>query len=347
MAVAIARAVGIGAMLLFLAVAIHEFGHMIGGWINGRRLSQISVLGLTLRRVKSRWRVSWERYWGFCLMAPKRVDSPPRYLAHYLGGPIASFVVGVAGFIVVWLVDLPAFARPVILWFGLICLMASVGSAFPVKNRANADILMVFDLARHPDGPAMAWRQAFFADALWQCERFREMPDVMFGPTSSTASGEGTVAEMRRLLDLMNTLRLNDLGDRDAASHTMRAVVETTPDSEMTETLLSELLINQLAFGVDSGIPDLLEQITTLQATGQDDGPESCRVRAAVAAYVDDDPEAADHFLDQAEQQLATENLPCAIALYEEDQIHALRLKINDQDVGSDWSRQTHPRGKR
>ena len=88
------------AIAIFLSVAAHEAGHLIGGGLGGLRPLIIAVWPIKLQREASSWRVTYLRsnkLSGFVSMDPGGESNlARRLLLMVVAGPLASSVVGAA-----------------------------------------------------------------------------------------------------------------------------------------------------------------------------------------------------------------------------------------------------------
>ncbi|HNT75082.1 MAG TPA: M50 family metallopeptidase [Anaerolineae bacterium] len=85
---------------LLIAILIHELGHVIGGKLAGYSFIMLVVGPFKWvreqGRVRWRWNTSLNTFGGLALMIPPVAESEPSRMARYiLGGPIASFCLGV------------------------------------------------------------------------------------------------------------------------------------------------------------------------------------------------------------------------------------------------------------
>jgi hypothetical protein len=96
-------AIPFGFLLInFLAIAIHELGHLIAGWHVGLRLKRVRIDPFRLKIDSGKWkfRVRPRLFWGFVLMSLDRVCRVRHRLIIFIaGGPAASILCGVAALI--------------------------------------------------------------------------------------------------------------------------------------------------------------------------------------------------------------------------------------------------------
>lgn len=82
-------------LLRYLLALIHEAGHMIGGWLTGRRMYSVSVAGWTLLRRGGSLRWGYEAtpgVGGLCAMVTDRTPQP--FALYLLSGPLATLLLG-------------------------------------------------------------------------------------------------------------------------------------------------------------------------------------------------------------------------------------------------------------
>lgn len=96
--------VPLGFLLInFLAIAIHEFGHLLAGSYVGLRFKGLRIDPLRLRVDSGKWkfRIRPRLFWGFALMSLDRVRRVRRRLIIFtIGGPVASILCGAAAVLV-------------------------------------------------------------------------------------------------------------------------------------------------------------------------------------------------------------------------------------------------------
>ncbi len=85
----------------FVAVGVHELGHVVGGWIGGGRLLLYVVGPFMWRRTPAGLKFSWNRQVNLggglaaCLPLDPRAVSAKRFAVMIAGGPVSSLVLAV------------------------------------------------------------------------------------------------------------------------------------------------------------------------------------------------------------------------------------------------------------
>ncbi len=135
----------------FVAIAIHELGHVVGGWLAGYRFHLYIVGPLRIFREGDRVRIGWNRSWalagGLAAMTPTGKDSRPGEMLRIVaGGPAASWLLAAAGFgAAVWVSAAPVKAG--LLLIGLFSLAIGVVTLVPMHsggfNTDGARILLL------------------------------------------------------------------------------------------------------------------------------------------------------------------------------------------------------------
>lgn len=141
----------------FLAIAFHELGHVVGGWLAGYRFHLYIVGPLRVSQKGDRVRIGWNRSWalagGLASMTPPREGSQPRdMLCMVAGGPAASWLLAAAAFgAAVLLTAAPVKAAMFVI--GLFSLGIGVVTLLPMHSGGfNTDGARILLLAR--GGPA-------------------------------------------------------------------------------------------------------------------------------------------------------------------------------------------------
>lgn len=98
-------------MTVFLVLAIHEVGHLLGGWFAGFRALLLVVGPVKLERRRDGWAVGFNRvpalWGGLAASAPTDTsDLQRRTLRMVVGGPLTSLAVGALGVLLWWLLPL-------------------------------------------------------------------------------------------------------------------------------------------------------------------------------------------------------------------------------------------------
>lgn len=141
----------------FLAIAFHELGHVVGGWVAGHRFYLYIVGPLRIFREGERIRIGWNRSWalagGLASMTPPGEGSQPRdMLRMVVGGPAASWLLAAAGFGAAVVVTAPP-AKAAMFLIGLSSLAIGVVTLVPMHSGGfNTDGARILLLAR--GGPA-------------------------------------------------------------------------------------------------------------------------------------------------------------------------------------------------
>ena len=131
----------LGVVGLFVAIALHELGHLLPGLALGQRFMVFAVGPLLVEAEPGgRPRLSWNRdvslYGGIACTLPNQVEHVREHMATIVaGGPIASLLLaGAAAASLAWL-PLPKGAlRSELQWLRLLSAALFVGSALPLAN---------------------------------------------------------------------------------------------------------------------------------------------------------------------------------------------------------------------
>ena len=89
-------------VLIGLALAAHEVGHLLGGWLSGFRFQLFALGPLMLTRapdgLRARWHTHWSLYGGLALSLPTDLtDLAHREARMVAGGPVTSLLLGLTG----------------------------------------------------------------------------------------------------------------------------------------------------------------------------------------------------------------------------------------------------------
>ena len=141
-------ALAVGAVLVvFCVLAVHEAGHLVGGWMRGFRFQLFAVGPLMLRRseggIQMRLHTHWALYGGIALTLPEGNDPPAPSTEAWMvaGGPAMSFLAGCAALAGAWalgFLDMPRLSAAGALYYfgfsslviGLITLIPTTTSGF-------------------------------------------------------------------------------------------------------------------------------------------------------------------------------------------------------------------------
>lgn len=100
-------------LVLFAVLAVHEGGHLLGGWISGFQALLFVVGPVRLERRTDGWSLGFNRilalWGGLAASAPQDTENlPQRTLWMVAGGPITSLAVGILGLLMSWALPLPS-----------------------------------------------------------------------------------------------------------------------------------------------------------------------------------------------------------------------------------------------
>ena len=129
---------------LILAVALHEFGHLIFGWCAGLRFRGVDVGPLCIRRTRTKWslRLRPRIYIGAAYMQLRRVRRIKRQLVICtLGGPIASYVFALLAFLLgeIYLPTDTVGWTTFLEFSGFLSLLVALFSTFPYHTRMGGN----------------------------------------------------------------------------------------------------------------------------------------------------------------------------------------------------------------
>lgn len=197
-------------LLIYLQIAVHEAGHLVGGLLSGYRFSSYRIGSLMLLREQGKLvlrRLSIAGTGGQCLMAPPpMVDGRMPYVRYNLGGALANLAAA-AVFFVLWLVGRGN------VWLGPIWLIGwVVGVLFALTNGIPMRLGLVDNDGRNALslGRDAAALRAFGLQmqinaALADGVRLREMPEDWFAVQESdmhnTMTATIAVFACNRLMD--------------------------------------------------------------------------------------------------------------------------------------------------
>ena len=89
-------------LILFLAVAVHELGHLVAGQCVGLEFNGVKIGPISIKRFRHKWSASFlsSIHRGEAQMSIDRVRRIRRRLALFiLGGSVASYVCGISAFV--------------------------------------------------------------------------------------------------------------------------------------------------------------------------------------------------------------------------------------------------------
>lgn len=124
-----------------LAIAWHEFGHVLGGWLGGFRLLLFTAGPLKLQREGERLRLGWNRnlsLWGGIAASLPTSELPAaelrrKMLVSVAAGPLASLAGGLLLFPGFLLSSYPSIRWPLLV-FGASSLFIGLATLFPFSN---------------------------------------------------------------------------------------------------------------------------------------------------------------------------------------------------------------------
>ncbi|HTQ62860.1 MAG TPA: hypothetical protein VMI32_21725 [Candidatus Solibacter sp.] len=159
---------------LFLAVAIHESGHLFFGWCAGLRFRGVEIAPLCVMRIRGKWslRLRPRIYAGAAHMKLGRVRRIRRQLVVCtLGGPVSSYTFAFVTFLVGEIYRLTdSFGWTTFLEFsGFLSLFIAVFSTFPYRARVGGnDAFLLRQLLFSKSGSIhmIASHAAYFAGSV-------------------------------------------------------------------------------------------------------------------------------------------------------------------------------------
>jgi hypothetical protein len=129
---------------LFLAVAIHECGHLVFGWCSGLRFRGVEIGPFCILRIRRKWSVRLRPriYSGAAHMVLRRIRRIRRQLVICtLGGPVTSYGFALLAFIVgeVYRPTESSGWTTFVEFSGFLSLLIAVFSTFPYRTRIGGN----------------------------------------------------------------------------------------------------------------------------------------------------------------------------------------------------------------
>jgi hypothetical protein len=139
---------------LYVAIAIHEVGHLVAGKIVGMPPGALVIGGIVIFKSGPRWLVRFDSqrlFDGFAKVLPPKNDFRPAPFAWMVaGGPIASFL-----FSLTCVLGLALYGRGTWAWIGTlywVSIMITSAALIPFSSGLNkSDGARLWLLVRHPD----------------------------------------------------------------------------------------------------------------------------------------------------------------------------------------------------
>ncbi len=171
-------------LALYLAIGVHELGHLCAGWMAGFEFSRVSIGPIFLSRVGKQLKAGFHRSFlnGRVMMFPRSLNQLRwRFLIFIAGGPLANFV----GFL--WLVWIAASVSSVSagteLLFTLsawISLILGVSNLFPFETNDLVSDGGRIGMLLSKDGRKERWfALTAIENALRNLQRVKEWPAVL------------------------------------------------------------------------------------------------------------------------------------------------------------------------
>jgi hypothetical protein len=235
-----------------LVLAVHEAGHLLGGFRKGMRFLLYIVGPFQLTRTTSGIRFNWifnlGTFGGLAAATPDP-DQPirPQFLSLIAGGPLASLVLAVLGFALFLLVDDRVGAHAMII--ALFSAFIFIVTAFPMRAGGfMSDGMQFIEVLR--GGDAVLERQqltGLMAQSMAGI-RPRDWKAEWLEPAAQAGSGE----PMRRVaIRMMALLMTEDRGHTAAADAHADWLAEHTDDypQGFRQSLTLELCLHALSRG--------------------------------------------------------------------------------------------------
>lgn len=241
---------------VLLVLAVHEAGHLFGGYLRGMRFLLYIVGPFQLTRTASGIRFNWVfnlgTFGGLAAAAPDP-DRPirPQLLSLIAGGPLASLLLSAAGLLVFLQADGRIAAHG--LFIGLVSAFILLATATP--GRAGgfmSDGMQFIDVLR--GGDAVLERQQIMTVMAQSMAGVR--PRDWKADWLETAALNDSADPLRRVaVRQLAMLMAEDLGDAAAADAHAEWLAEHTDDYPMgfRQSLTLELCLHALARGNPNG----------------------------------------------------------------------------------------------
>ena len=287
-----------------IAIAMHEVGHMLGGWLSGYRLMIFSLLLLAVQRTPDGWRVSRSPagmpYSGCCLMEPTVPEERFRFGLFGAGGFLMNFIMAVICWGACVVFDLSGIAAGLLETCAMVNAIAGFGNAIPLSIAVNNDGAALFDALRSRCQGRDRYRVLMVTAQLTAGVRVKDIDAALLdSPTDPPCDCSGGRARMA-----IQAQQVDILGDHIKASQILSALLAKEKGSFNRGQLLGGILYNYLVYGVDSvPVPDpsdpALAKILKLKLPGV------YQMKAAISYYIEHDQAKALKELDEAERTLS------------------------------------------
>ncbi|WP_025729944.1 M50 family metallopeptidase [Atopobacter phocae] len=270
----------------YVAIIIHELGHLIGGLISGYRFGSFRIGSLLLKKGSNGFELKKYQIAGTggqCLMVPPdSADETFPYLAYNLGGPLLNLAVGL-------LSGVMCAVFPSLMLFAIVNLIVALMNGVPIKYRLIAnDAYNALTLSKNPLARRVTLTILKINNQLMEGLRLKEMPDSWFdlpndfdrqnvllvsllGVQANRLFDQGRLNEARLLIDdlLMSDAQMN--GVMRALLICQRALIdliEQGADADLS--MLQEKEVQQVMKGMPKNLDILLLQYASALLKDQD-----------------------------------------------------------------------------
>lgn len=250
-----------GVGLLYLQIALHEAGHLVGGLASGYRFSSYRIGGLMLVHTEGglKWRrLSIAGTGGQCLMAPPPLtDGRIPYRLYNLGGVLAN-LAATALFALLW-VPLRAhpYLAPICLIGGGAGLLFALTNGIPIHTaQIDNDGYNALALGRDPAAMRAFWAQMQINATLAEGVRLHEMPAEWFDATAPDMHNV-----MCASIAVFACNRVTDAGQWAEADAQMAALLAA--DTAMVGIHRNLLICDRIAMAYILGACDRAESLAT------------------------------------------------------------------------------------
>lgn len=253
---------GLSLLAAMVAIAVHEVGHVLGGWLVGYRFMLLVVGPVRLDRTEGRLRVVLNRSLamagGMALSVPTNRERLSRgYAVLLAGGPGLSFIGGLAGLVVAWLTPADAglgvHIKLALGVFGFVSLLLGLVTLVPMPmGDAASDGLRLMRLVR---GGPVAERDAALLRVVGQAT-LGERPSVWDRDAVLTALHPADGSSGDVTASYFALMHARDRGDgAEAKRHADRLmVVHKAAGKPLQAVALVELLTTAVLSGDAGGL---------------------------------------------------------------------------------------------
>ena len=312
----------LGIAFIYLAIVVHEFGHLIFGLMSGYRFSSLRLFSLVWFKEngKIKFKVSKSITAGQCLMKPVSDEGKFRFILYNLGGGLLNLVfMGIAIAVTIALGNF----NPILILFSYAQFCIALLGLVPMNFGAPNDAMNVLKAVRSKEAKHGMFLIFYVNSELMDGKRMRDFDDEIFAVSESADFCNHFVA----YIVMCESARLYDMGEYDKSIEQYDRLNINNLQTFYRNSVNLDIIYYHIMHKPDYEKAKKIYADKKMKPYLKFNLPSVFRISAAYEYFINEDKEKSMIYLRKAEK--ATENSPNSGAkIMEKEYLRELEKRI-------------------